>query len=510
MAAIASTSAVPLPSSDAPTLSTTEKVLLSQAVCKHGTASWEAISSALAGNPAISESLSAQGCESAFGELVRAGGFDLGKAALPESRVSRKLARKYYSDRLQELVSELSKTGAEQETLTKDIAAIKAGEWDAKILAAVPETVREKIPLAGEAPSTSAPTAPAAAEAAEEPSSRPGTSSGRSSRSTRKGKGTTPLPDGGEKEGGEGDVEFVSETPEVTMEVELPNVEDVEKGGEKDEEDGKEKEKEAEGEMEVETIIKEEAIADSEPPEEVKSAEPDDDEGEGDEDDGSKKGKSAVKPRKSTRGAKARGETEEVEDGDEEEAQDDEGDEDEEDKEDDTSTTKSKKAAAGKKKTAAASAARRNKRKTSEVPEVVSPLPEKDSRSRKRAKTEELTESEKEGKAQRNQWKRAALQIMDQLVSHPDAHMFQDPVLKSQAPAYGEAVLRPTSIADIKKAIRAEKIHSNEEITRDVALMCGNAVVFNGMGTEIARCAKSTWLKFEELMGFKQSAEFQD
>ncbi|BGP26228.1 bromodomain-containing protein [Rhodotorula toruloides] len=195
----------------------------------------------------------------------------------------------------------------------------------------------------------------------------------------------------------------------------------------------------------------------------------------------------------------------EEEDGEEEQ----EGGEEEEE-------TKSKKGGKRKARTAAATAGKRaaKKRKVSEPPAASPPPSAADDggRRRKRVKTTEepAEENEKDSKAAVQRRKVAFTRIIEQLQAERYSHFFESRVTKSIAPMYNVAVRRPTCLRDITKAIKSGAISTNTDLMRDVALLCANAIQFNGDEGEdsVGNCAKLLWERFERLMDESLATEF--
>lgn len=83
--------------------------------------------------------------------------------------------------------------------------------------------------------------------------------------------------------------------------------------------------------------------------------------------------------------------------------------------------------------------------------------------------------------------------------SLPFSSSFDSKVTKSQAPNYSAAVQRPTCLRDIAKKIKNGEIKDNSELMREFAIMCANAVQFNGVEGEVSvgRQAQELWEAFE-------------
>lgn len=89
--------------------------------------------------------------------------------------------------------------------------------------------------------------------------------------------------------------------------------------------------------------------------------------------------------------------------------------------------------------------------------------------------------------------------IIEQLQAERYSHFFESRVTKTIAPLYNVAVRRPTCLRDIVKAIKSGAISTSTELMRDVALLCANAMQFNGDEGEdsVGHCAKLMWDRFE-------------
>lgn len=107
--------------------------------------------------------------------------------------------------------------------------------------------------------------------------------------------------------------------------------------------------------------------------------------------------------------------------------------------------------------------------------------------------------AEKDTKAAVQRRKVAFTRIVEQLQAERYSHFFESRVTKSIAPMYNVAVRRPTCLRDITKAIKSGAISTNTELMRDVALLCANAIQFNGDEGEdsVGYCAKLLWERFE-------------
>lgn len=114
--------------------------------------------------------------------------------------------------------------------------------------------------------------------------------------------------------------------------------------------------------------------------------------------------------------------------------------------------------------------------------------------------------AEKDTKAAAQRRKVAFTRIVEQLQAERYSHFFESRVTKSIAPMYNVAVRRPTCLRDITKAIKSGAISTNTELMRDVALLCANAIQFNGDEGEdsVGYCAKLLWERFERCVSFRR------
>lgn len=109
------------------------------------------------------------------------------------------------------------------------------------------------------------------------------------------------------------------------------------------------------------------------------------------------------------------------------------------------------------------------------------------------------TRTEKDVKAATQRRKVAFTRLIEQLQEEKYSHYFESRVTKSIAPMYNVAVRRPTCLKDVLKAIKSGAISNSTELMRDVALLCANAIQFNGdEGDEsVGHYARLLWERFE-------------
>ncbi|CAN0021313.1 unnamed protein product, partial [Phaeothamnion confervicola] len=83
-----------------------------------------------------------------------------------------------------------------------------------------------------------------------------------------------------------------------------------------------------------------------------------------------------------------------------------------------------------------------------------------------------------------------ALDVWKKINAHKYAIIFRKPVSAKDAPGYDEVVHEPMDLSLIKKRIDDGAIASLEELARCAVVMCTNAMVFNGAGSEYYDYAK--------------------
>ncbi|KAI0239343.1 hypothetical protein L0F63_003900 [Massospora cicadina] len=94
------------------------------------------------------------------------------------------------------------------------------------------------------------------------------------------------------------------------------------------------------------------------------------------------------------------------------------------------------------------------------------------------------------GSAQYKTWKKLAQMVLKEVAHHRLAPIFQRPIKESLAPGYYSIVKRPMDLSTIQSRIKNGGITTTEEFTRDILLMCQNALMFNRGDTEIHGMAR--------------------
>ncbi|BGP41865.1 hypothetical protein JCM10449v2_005859 [Rhodotorula kratochvilovae] len=444
-------------------------LLLAQAVAQLGTADWNAVASRLDGSeewPAEAGKMTSQGYATAFETIMRQRGLDPSACVQPLARPTRKLVHALYSNLLTSLRSSILRSFDEEAQLKHEIVALRAAH----------PSPPPPPPMPQEPP-------PAKEE------KRPRTPTTATRKSARKA--------------------ALADVEEDAV-AEAQAGEDVEMATPAAEEDApREEEADEQEEAEENASPSKKGRRKGAPPSRAM---------------GRRKGRGAaatpVEEEKTPAVEEVEEEDKVKEEEDEEQAPADEGDEGEgvegeEEEEEEEEETKRPRRGGRKNRTAAAVAAKKanRKRKPSEPP-ATSPAPSEapeSGRRRKRVKTTEepTDENDKDAKLTVQRRKAGFMRVIEQLQAERYSHFFESRVTKSIAPLYNVAVRRPTCLRDITKAIKSGAIANSTELMRDVALLCANAMQFNGDEGEdsVGHCAKLMWERFERLMDQSLSVE---
>ncbi|BGP56879.1 hypothetical protein JCM8202_000251 [Rhodotorula sphaerocarpa] len=421
-------------------------LLLAQAVAQHGTSDWDAIAQRIAQSehwPAEAGQMTSQGYAGAFQELMRERGLDPKQCQEPLSLPSRRLVHMLYSTLLTSLRHSILTSFREEARLQEEIGAIRAGQRD--------QQLEQEDPAATGAGVDSLPAsqdkADSTATAAEASSARKPASGGRAT--ARKAPSAAAAAAAAESEPIVKAEDAGPSAPEpVAFEEEGQDAMQI------DESAGAGK-AEAAGEAEGEGDGEGDGDGDGETVEgEGEGEEPSEAEAEAEDEAKPKRDR----PRKGRSSASQRG----------------------------------------------------KKRKQSEPPATSPPPPaagagtaEDGNKRRKRVKTTEepADVEEKDVKAATQRRKVAFTRLIEQLQEEKYSHYFESRVTKSIAPMYNVAVRRPTCLKDVLKAIKSGAISNSTELMRDVALLCANAIQFNGdEGDEsVGHYARLLWERFERL-----------
>ncbi|CEQ40148.1 SPOSA6832_01731, partial [Sporobolomyces salmonicolor] len=119
-------------------------------------------------------------------------------------------------------------------------------------------------------------------------------------------------------------------------------------------------------------------------------------------------------------------------------------------------------------------------------------------------------EPDKDARLALSRRRAAHTRILDALRALPYSNFFESRVTRGQAPAYSSAIRRPLCLKDIGKKIKSGEVGTTGEMMREVAVLCANAVQFNGDEGEgtVGWAAKQMWESFERLMSESLSTEF--
>ncbi|GAA5988350.1 hypothetical protein JCM5350_004410 [Sporobolomyces pararoseus] len=538
--ATAPLAASPLVSSPPITL----QLLLSQAVCKLGTgAGWSSISQLVESSeewPENAAKMTQQGYESAFNELMGVRGLDASACSQPQARPVRKLIHSLYSELLVSLRDQILSSHAQEMKLKSEIQQISSGSVDNLLFNSASQPIKEKLlenqrskdqeevaRRGQEQPQTVQESIPSETTSAQPIAPQP--TDGNVSKPEEIGAGSTAQPpDEAESvnqpvadqrdvsmKDPEGETtnapsqEEVQEAGDATVEAEEEEVE----GGEEEEEEKSPTKKRARrtagggrrGRKRTTTggrgRAKKEVAATEE------NAEEEEAEGEGEEE-----------------------ENQEGEDGGEEEEEG-EGEEGAAAEEEEGEQDEKKPASSRKRGPPSRKGSRTTKRKASEPTppttdspaagegENAAPATKRTKRGGRKSRADTEAEQEgttdstesKESKQLTARRKTAYTRILETIrTSLPFSSSFDTKVTKSQAPNYSAAVQRPTCLRDIGKKIKNGEIKDNSELMREFAIMCANAVQFNGIEGEVSvgRQAQELWEAFEREMNATLSTEF--
>lgn len=94
-------------------------------------------------------------------------------------------------------------------------------------------------------------------------------------------------------------------------------------------------------------------------------------------------------------------------------------------------------------------------------------------------------------------FRKAITLLLSQLDDDPSASMFKTAVRKTDAPSYADAIKRPMWLGQVLQRVKRGLTKDHVELMRDVALLCANAVQFNGRHDEVGQKAQELWEKLE-------------
>ncbi|GAA5967281.1 hypothetical protein JCM3765_005589 [Sporobolomyces pararoseus] len=521
------------------------QLLLSQAVCKLGTgAGWLSISQLVESSeewPENAAKMTQQGYESAFNDLMGTRGLDASACSQPQARPVRKLIHSLYSELLISLRDQILSSHAQEMKLKSEIQQISSGSVDNLLFNSASQPIKEKLlenqrskdqeevarrgqeqlqqstgTLQTSIPSetlTAQPTIPAptnenVSKAEDTGASSSGQPQEESATAESGNQDASTQGDVSMKDSGETTEDTSHEAAQEDGDVAVEAEEEAE-GGEEEEEKSPTKKRARRtagggrrGRKRATTggrgRTKKEVAAAEE------NAEEEDGEGEGEEEE-NQEGEDG-------------GEEEEEVEGEEGAAAEEEGEQDE------------KKPASSRKR---GPPSRKAKRKASEPTpptanspaagegENTAPANKRTKRGGRKSRADTEADQEgatdstgaesKESKQLTARRKTAYTRILETIrTSLPFSSSFDTKVTKSQAPNYSAAVQRPTCLRDIGKKIKNGEIKDNSELMREFAIMCANAVQFNGVEGEVSvgRQAQELWEAFERQVSLPLLSSF--
>ncbi|KAK4052004.1 hypothetical protein OIO90_004534 [Microbotryomycetes sp. JL221] len=444
------------------------QLLLAQAVCQLGTTDWSRVAQLVNTSSFVVNfnqtnanqqnqldkkghiSVDDNGCKFRFGQLLKASGLQETPPLEPNARLTRKVVRNLYAKTLHQALTLVHTRFKEERRISAEIDAIKAGKLDSQLIASAPPELRAKI-LASRASNTSATNlAPNVGKSVNESPTQGDALevNDQTMTSTSKGDGSDASErDSSTKKQDQGDVEMLDASA-----VASPAAESSKTSKAEPDEPGLEDEQSEARQEDSKTY--ESAVG--------------------------RRARDRADTVEEDSGAETpRAEGGEGEDGGESEAGDDQDDDD-----------VGKRRARRKAGSATRTINRRNKRKTSEP--ATTPLPE---RSTKRVKTEDEQQA-----ADSARFRKAITLLLSRLDDEPSINMFKQAVKRSDAPAYPDAVKRPMWLQQVVSRVKKGVTTNEVELMRDMALLCANAVQFNGKEDNVGKQAAELWTKFENML----------
>ncbi|GAA6016238.1 hypothetical protein JCM11491_003778 [Sporobolomyces phaffii] len=529
------------------------QLLISQAVCRLGTAaSWASISQLIESAeewPEHSAKMTQQGYESAFNDMMGSKGLDALACSQPQARPVRKLIHSLYSDLLLSLRDQILSSHSQEVKLKSEVSQIGSGQVDSLLFNSSSQPIKDRITenqrrqeQEREGERERERERARKAEEDEEQNRRRLESAAEQQKRGEALPAEAPTP--------------AAITPNTQEQGEATKVSQrSEPGGHAEPDD-----ETLEGESATNTTVEGERSGEIPPVEE--SDEHRDNGVNGEDEDGEERTgkmrarKPTIAPTGSRRGqqkkivggraSKGRKELEEDivepdQNGEEDDtvaeegADDNGGEEDEELEEGDAPNQndeleEEKKRPARKRAAASRKGSRSHKRKASDPsPSVDSPAPEESPESaghgpaakRKRGgrKSRVETEAEQDDASETKDSKKLVAErkknftrIVDSVRGLPFSNLFESRVTKTQAPNYSAAVKRSTCLKDIAKKIKSGEVSDNVELMREFAVLCANAVQFNGIDQDdevsVGRQARELWEAFEREMNETLAQDF--
>ncbi len=100
-----------------------------------------------------------------------------------------------------------------------------------------------------------------------------------------------------------------------------------------------------------------------------------------------------------------------------------------------------------------------------------------------------ITQKEKKTVEELKIWKRNAMMLWNKIADHRYAAIFMNPVKEDAAPGYYSMIRKPMSLLNIKNRIRDGEIETSLEFHRDICHLTANAIMYNGLRSEISHMA---------------------
>ncbi|KAF7725042.1 hypothetical protein EC973_000449 [Apophysomyces ossiformis] len=115
----------------------------------------------------------------------------------------------------------------------------------------------------------------------------------------------------------------------------------------------------------------------------------------------------------------------------------------------------------------------------------------------------------KRGKDEQRQksWQKNINLLWREIANHKNGAMFMNPIKEATAPRYYDIVKHPMDLKTIKNRIKDGVIKTTVEFERDVMLMLTNSLMYNKEGTEIYQMAQEMWEDTMEQMKIFKTAD---
>ncbi|GAA5914045.1 uncharacterized protein JCM6883_007133 [Sporobolomyces salmoneus] len=521
------------------------QLLLAQAVCQFGVdASWTTISQLVESSPEWPEDaakMTQQGYETVFNDMMGSRGLNASACGQPRARPVRKLIHSLYSDLLVSLRDQILASHAQEMKLRSENHQIATGQVDKLLFNSAPQSVRDRIEETQ--------------KAGQEDSSQLGAQQSEGDQENAIDKAAAPPPSTESLDG------RASTTVDQEVQPSLTHSEQLEEMTVKQIEGTEPQTKVSTddvGEEESQDMVVQAEGEQAEEEEAEEKGNEEEQEEEQEEKPSKKRGRKPVGTsrgrKRATTGRRGRAKKEDVidteaipeeEDGGDDESETVEGENGAEEEDEgegegegenpsieDGVEQDGKKPESRKRAVSGRTGSRTTKRKAAEPTPPTADSPEaagdeetpapaskrakrggRKSRAEIEAEQEGLDPTAKESKQLAARRKTAYNRIIETIRSSlPFSSSFDTKVTKSQAPNYSTAVQRPTCLRDITKKIKNGEIKDNGELTREFAIMCANAVQFNGIEGEVSvgRQAQELFETFERLAGSSSTSSELD